>query len=67
MKDCFSFLSNANFVLIAHSQVQSPSQFYPITENKLPITIKLKIISNILRKSTLIKHQKYGITPEQGI
>ena len=65
-KTVFSFYLMLTLVLSVHSQVQSPSQFLPNYGKQISYYHQAEnYFKHLTEKSALIKHQKYGVTPEQ--
>ena len=67
-KTVFSLYLMLTLVLSVPAQVQSPSQFLPNYGKQTTYYHQAEnYFKHLTEKSTLIKHQKYGVTPEQGI
>ncbi|RTZ04927.1 hypothetical protein EKL98_08280 [Flavobacterium bomense] len=65
-KIIFSFYLLLTLVLSVHSQVQSPSEFIPNYGKQITYYHQTEnYFKHLTEKSTFIKHQKYGVTPEQ--
>ena len=61
-----SFCLMLVFVCNALAQVQSPSEFLPNYGKQITYYHQVEsYFKQLTEKSTLIKHQKYGVTPEQ--
>ena len=65
-KAVLSFYLMLTLVLSVHSQVQSPSQFLPNYGKQITSYHQVEnYFKHLTEKSTFVKHQKYGVTPEQ--
>ena len=65
-KTMLSFCLMLVFVCNALAQVQSPSEFLPNYGKQITYYHQVEsYFKQLTEKSTLIKHQKYGVTPEQ--
>ena len=65
-KTILSFFLPLVFVLNAQAQVQSPSEFLPNYGTQITHYHQVEgYFKQLTEKSTLIKQQKYGVTPEQ--
>ena len=65
-KTVLSFCLMLVFVCNALAQVQSPSEFLPNYGKQITYYHQVEsYFKQLTEKSTLIKHQKYGVTPEQ--
>ena len=65
-KTVFSLYLMLTLVLSVPAQVQSPSQFLPNYGKQTTYYHQAEnYFKHLTEKSTLIKHQKYGVTPEQ--
>ena len=64
-KNFFSFCIMLSVVFSGHAQVQSPSEFLPSYGKQITHYHQVEnYFKQLTEKSTLIKHQKYGVTPE---
>ena len=64
-KNFFSFCIMLSVVFSGHAQVQSPSEFLPSYGKQITQYHQVEnYFKQLTEKSTLIKHQKYGVTPE---
>ena len=64
-KNFFSFCIMLSVVFSGHAQLQSPSEFLPSYGKQITHYHQVEnYFKQLTEKSTLIKHQKYGVTPE---
>ena len=64
-KNFFSFCIMLSVVFSGHAQLQSPSEFLPSYGKQITQYHQVEnYFKQLTEKSTLIKHQKYGVTPE---